>query len=128
MKHDEIKKYLSILLAILITLLAGCLVILLVFRTQILINGANRVLSILTPFIYGAVIAYLLHPLCRFLERRIAPLLRRLRNRECPGLSRMLSILLSIALVLAVITLMIIIVIPQIIAACPVWFLIFRAG
>ena len=117
MKHDDIKKYLSILLAILITLLAGCLVILLVFRTQILLNGANRVFSILTPFIYGAVIAYLLHPLCRFLERRIAPLLRRLRKRECPGCSRMLSILLSIALVLAVITLLIIIVFPQIIAS-----------
>lgn len=117
MKRDEVKRYLSILLGILFALLAGCLVILLVFRTEIFIRGAAKVVSILMPFIYGAVIAYLLHPLCRFLERLTASLLRRLRGHDCPGSSRMLAILLSFAFVLALITLLIMIVIPQLIAS-----------
>ncbi len=117
MKQHDIKKYFSVLLAIMIAILAGCLVILLVFRTQLLVNGAARILSILMPFIYGAVIAYLLHPLCRFLERRLLSLTRKIRGHDCPGITRMLSILLSMAIILAVITLLIIIVIPQIIAS-----------
>ena len=49
MKQHDIKKYFSVLLAIMIAILAGCLVILLVFRTQLLVNGAARILSILMP-------------------------------------------------------------------------------
>ena len=43
MKQHDIKKYFSVLLAIMIAILAGCLVILLVFRTQLLVNGAARI-------------------------------------------------------------------------------------
>lgn len=117
MKNTEFKKYLNILLAILVTLLFGSMVIILMFRTQVLVNGLHHLVSILKPFIYGAAIAYLLHPVSTFFESLLTRLDEKLSSREHPGLVRTCSILLSMALVLAVVVLLVLTVIPQLITS-----------
>ena len=77
--------------------------------------------GILMPFVYGAVIAYLLSPLCGWFERLLG---KGIRNKN--GLVTGLSVALSLLTALLVIVLLILLVIPsfvqsvlQIIAALP---------
>ena len=74
-----------------------CLIVLIFFRTEIFTKGLSRAVGILTPFVYGAVIAYLLHPACSVLERWLLRAEKRICKKEHPGLRRMLSILLVLA-------------------------------
>ena len=75
------------------------------------IGGALAMLTrILTPFLYGAVIAYLVLPLCRKLERAFN---KKGRKRYASGLAIALSLLIALAVVLAVFLL----VIPQLVTS-----------
>ena len=73
---------------------------------------------ILSPFIWGLVLTYLLAPLMKSLERHIfLPLSRRLfkKNKKRSGrkLARALSVLVSEIVLLAVLTLLVYLIIPQ---------------
>ena len=75
------------------------------------LKGFNRavgvVFKILTPFLYGAVIAYIVLPLCRKLER----LFQRAGKKAARGLSIALSLLTALIVVLTVLLL----IIPQLV-------------
>ena len=61
--------------------------------------GFNRLIEILTPFIWGFVIAYLLLPLTRYFEYRMFnPLLSKLKKKEVPsgGMPRVAAIALAL--------------------------------
>ena len=66
MKNNELKRYLQLLLTVVLIMLGVCAVIFLMFRTQTLIDGINYLNAILKPFFYGAAIAYILRPTCLF--------------------------------------------------------------
>ncbi len=70
--------------------------------------------AILTPFLYGAVIAYLLAPMCNQFERIFTFRRRRKGLPPAGSFVAMLSIALSVLIALAVIIGLIIIVIPQV--------------
>ncbi|MCR5575821.1 MAG: AI-2E family transporter [Oscillospiraceae bacterium] len=84
-----------------------------------LVGAALRALTrILSPFIWGLVLTYLLHPLVRTLEKRVfAPLFARLfaKNTKHTGrrISRVLSVLCSEIFLLAVVTGLFFLIIPQ---------------
>ena len=92
-----------------------CLIVLLFFRTSVFSGALQRALGILKPFIYGAVIAYLLHPVCIIVEKLIAGIGKRLCKTEHPGLRRMLSILVTLVLFFAVLLLLLMMVLPELI-------------
>ena len=92
-----------------------CLIVLLFFRTSVFSGALQRALGILKPFIYGAVIAYLLHPVCKIVEKLIAGIGKRLCKTEHPGLRRMLSILVTLVLFFAVLLLLLMMVLPELI-------------
>lgn len=116
-KNDTIKKYINIAAVVLCTIIVGCFVFLLLFYTEYLIGGLKRLLSILQPFIYGAVIAYLLRPLCRFFEKLLTRLQNRISSRPHPGLIRMCAIFLAFLLAALVILLLLFAVIPQLVTS-----------
>jgi predicted PurR-regulated permease PerM len=76
---------------------------------------------ILSPFIWGLVIAYLLNPLNKVLYKNVfLPLTVKLsgkRKTGAPGLAKGLSVLLSILVFLAVITALVYLIIPQLYAS-----------
>lgn len=71
----------------------------------------SSVFSILAPFIYGAVIAYLIAPLCGKLEQKLKTLFKGNHDKLATGLSLGISLLVAIVVVLAVLLLLI----PQVI-------------
>ena len=117
MKNNELKRYLQLLLTVVLIMLGVCAVIFLMFRTQTLIDGINYLNAILKPFFYGAAIAYILRPICLFFEQWIIRLFRRFSGRDLSSAVRMLSILLTLVLALTLVILLILMVIPQLISS-----------
>ena len=71
----------------------------------------SAVSAILAPFIYGAVIAYLVAPLCRKLEQKFKALFKGKRDKLAGTLAMTVSMLVTVAIVLAVLLLLV----PQVI-------------
>ncbi len=80
-------------------------------------NGISALVRILSPFIWGLVIVYLLHPLVRFLQRKIfgrfsAKLFRK-KPEKGESLARILSVIFAEIFMLALITGLFFLIIPQ---------------
>jgi len=83
-----------------------------VLRLDAVYAALQFILGILSPFLTGAVIAFILNVPMRFLEQRLfASAVRKDGSR--PGYVRPLSLLLSLAMVVAVLLIVILIVLPQ---------------
>ena len=95
----------------------SCLIILVFFHTDVFIRIAKKWIGILEPFIWGAVIAYLLRPVCLIIERFLGRLEHRLCKKEHPGIKRLIAMLVSILLMLAVLVILLLAVLPQLITS-----------
>ncbi len=82
-------------------------------------SALSTLLGILSPFIWGMVICYLLAPFMRLVEKKLfTPLARKLykKNKKSDGsrFARSMSVLLSELVLLAVLTALVFLIIPQI--------------
>ena len=77
--------------------------------------GTRKVLNILSPFVYGGIIAYLLDPLCNRIEDGLRWLLghTKLKEKKQASIAWMGSILISLVLLLALIAFLLAMVLPQ---------------
>ena len=94
----------NILLTVAASTAIICMVVLLFFRTSVYTGILKWIVRIFQPFIYGAVIAYLLRPVCEKLEQKL-------------HLRRGLSILLSVVGMFVLITLLLVAVVPELISS-----------
>ena len=94
-----------------------CIVILLFFRTGIFTSAISKLVSILTPFIYGFVIAYLLRPIALFFEKKFKKWIDKNNTGRAKTALRLISVLLSIVLMFAVIVLFFLAVVPGVISS-----------
>ncbi len=111
MRDPDNKKYIKLGVTIVAVIAVGLLLFFLLFRLPELSRYLAVVVGILTPFLYGAVIAYVLSPLCNRLEALLAkvpPL------AEKKGLRSAAAILLSLVLAILVIWALVMLVIPQV--------------
>ena len=81
-------------------------------------RALGKLLKILSPFIWGFVITYLIAPLMRLLERSVfGPLCRKLfaKNKKSDGskLARGLAVLISELAMVAVLTALVYLILPQ---------------
>lgn len=117
LKNTIWKRYLFFLAALLGILLVGCFVVLLVFRPSSIMNVFHGLASILMPFIYGLVIAYVLRPACEFFENGFAALNKRIAKKAHPGLNRMCAILVTFVIAILIIIFLFGLIIPQLITS-----------
>lgn len=78
--------------------------------------GVGKFISALKPFIYGAIIAYLLVPMCNFFERHINELLIRafkIDMKKSRNASEILSIFFSLCIAILLIYILLSLIIPQ---------------
>ncbi len=90
---------------------AGLLFFFLLFRFAEVKAALSSVMGIVTPFIYGAVIAYILAPLCNRIE---TTLMKLLRLQERKGWIATIAIVVSLVLLIAIIWVLVLLVIPQV--------------
>ena len=91
-KKPHIKPYLYGMLAGFGAIALSILFFFLIYRFQGFGNAISKVTGILMPFIYGAVIAYLLKPVCNTVEN----FLRRLLPEKMGSTANMLAVAFSL--------------------------------
>ncbi|MCD7904856.1 MAG: AI-2E family transporter [Clostridiales bacterium] len=105
----SLQKYMGPLLVVLIA------IILYNFITTVQFNAiAGEIISLMKPFIFGLIIAYILNPIVRFFEARLEYIDYFWKR---PKLNKGLSMLLTYLLVAALIVFMIVSIIPEIISS-----------
>lgn len=105
------RKYLTVCLYAIIVVLASVLIIKTVIDWDNVVRHAKSALSVLSPFLWGAFIAFLINPLVKLFDKlfgKIKPLKKRGKPRK------FLSLLLSYLLVVALVVLMFVYLLPQI--------------
>lgn len=108
--HDPWKRrYLYIMLSIFGAISLSILLFFFLYRMRGIGDAISTLGSILAPFIYGGVIAYLLRPMCNSLQRILGSRLPGKLKKVAPGFAVALSIIAGILIVYAVI----IMIVPQ---------------
>ena len=112
-KKPHIKPYLYGMLAGFGAISLSIIFFFLIYRFDGFGNALSTLTGILMPFIYGAVIAYLLKPVCNTIES----FLRRFIPEKMHGLVNVLSITLTILFGLLLIYALCMMIIPQLITS-----------
>lgn len=112
MKNSENRKFVKLGITGVAVLVVSLLCFFLLFRLGTVVDALRGVMVILTPFLYGAVIAYILAPICGRIERLLTKLLR--PKKKGAGLVEGLAILLSLLLALFLIWFLVMLVFPQV--------------
>ena len=111
-KIEWTKQHTQILVYTCLTILAAILLALVILFPGTVFGILGGFLRAVSPVLIGFVIAYLLHPICRFFDTKVLKGLHKKKAR--PSLSRSLAVLLTFLTVAAVIALFIGMVVPQI--------------
>ena len=114
MKNNNFKKYFYAGVTLFSTL-ALCIVLYFTLsRIPDIYAGFKVFISAAMPLIYGAIFAYLLYPVCIFFEKVFKKIFSKVKKRKIAnGLTRGISIFLSIAFGIGVVAIILYMVIPQ---------------
>ncbi len=113
MKFDFNTRYNTIALYAIIVFAVCLLMIMVAFRIEIFTSAFSKIISVSSPIIWGFVIAYLLNPLMKQIEKLLGRVIN--RNKPHKGLVRGLSVGVSVTLLLAILAALIATIIPEII-------------
>ena len=112
-KKPHIKPYLYGMLAGFGAISLSILFFFLIYRFQGFGDAISKLTGILMPFIYGAVIAYLLKPVCNCVE----DFLRRLLPEKTGTAANMLAVTISLLFGILVVYALIMMIVPQLITS-----------
>ena len=112
-KKPHIKPYLYGMLAGFGAISLSILFFFLIYRFQGFGDAISKLTGILMPFIYGAVIAYLLKPVCNCVEN----FLRRLLPKKMGTAANMLAVAISLLFGILVVYALIMMIVPQLITS-----------
>ena len=112
-KKPHIKPYLYGMLAGFGAISLSILFFFLIYRFQGFGDAISKLTGILMPFIYGAVIAYLLKPVCNCVEN----FLRRLLPEKLGTAANMLAVTISLLFGILVVYALIMMIVPQLITS-----------
>lgn len=109
MKKSENEKYVKAGITAVAVIGVGLLLNYFLLRLNEIMSAFQNILNILAPFLYGAVIAYILAPLCNRLESRLRRLMP--KSKRAPAA---LAIVIAVLLALVVVCALIGLVLPQV--------------
>ena len=112
-KDDEMKRYLKIGITGAAILASGVLCAFVLFKMRVIIELLKGITGILKPFLYGAVIAYLLAPLCNKIEEKLFQTFPK-ANRKAKRFICFIAIVISLCVALAIVWMVIMLIIPQV--------------
>lgn len=116
MKEHPYKKYIYAAVSLFGAVALSILFFFILYRIDAIAGLLKHIASTLMPFIVGALLAYIICPLCSLLERMFLKLFGRIKNAGlCEKLSRNFSVFSGILITMIVVYLILIILIPQLI-------------
>lgn len=112
MKINWNTKYTTISVYVVITFAACLIVYAVLFNFTGLGDFINRFLSMVAPLVWGLVIAYILNPIMKWIEKKVALLTE--KNKPHPKIKRIISLSLSMILFLTALIALGSIIMPQV--------------
>lgn len=97
-------------------IVAACIVCYFAFlRFEVIADAFDKITSLLRPIIYGVVIAYLLNPIMKFVEKYVSKALSYVIKKEksLRKLSRSIAIFASLIFALAIVSALFVMLIPE---------------
>lgn len=107
------KKYLKIGITGAAILASGILCAFVLFKMRVIIEILRGITGILKPFLYGAVFAYLLAPLCNKIEEKLFQIFPKAKEKARRFIC-FIAIVISLCVAIAIIWLIIMMIIPQV--------------
>ena len=107
------KRYLKIGITGAAILASGILCAFVLFKMRVIIELLKGITGILKPFLYGAVIAYLLAPLCNKIEEKLFQTFPK-ANRKAKRFICFIAIVISLCVAWAIVWMVIMLIIPQV--------------
>ena len=107
-------KYVQFGLTCISVVIASILCIFVIFRFRVIKDAFKDIVGILMPFIYGAVIAYLLSPVCNSLEKSFTKLLDHPKTKKIKKMAGGLAIAVSLVGALLIAWVLLLMVVPQV--------------
>lgn len=107
------KRYLKIGITGAAILASGILCAFVLFKMRVIIELLKGITGILKPLLYGAVIAYLLAPLCNKIEEKLFQTFPK-ANRKAKRFICFIAIVISLCVALAIVWMVIMLIIPQV--------------
>ena len=114
--NENGKRYRDILLLVASITFVICVILLVFFRTGIIVKAVSSLTAILMPFVFGFVFAYLLRPVALTFEKWIGLLFDRMKIKR-RGSIRMFSILLTMILLFIALALLAMAIVPGVISS-----------
>lgn len=114
-KFRRSEKYDTIALYAFLTVTASVLICFAVTNITGFASATKKVLSVISPLTYGAVIAYLLNPMMKLWETKVFKFKKAKKDRK--KLRRVLSIIATYVVIAALISAFIILLVPQIVSS-----------
>jgi len=115
MKNEHFHKYLYVGLACSVGVIVCIVFFFVLYRFDLVMGGLGLLQSILMPFVYGAVIAYLLAPVCNWAEVHTQRLVKgKLKEHTAARLSAAAGIIFSMGFGILVVYLLLAMILPQV--------------
>ncbi len=116
MKKERFLRYLYISLTGALAIVLSISFFFLLFRFKEVLGGFKTLTNVLKPFIYGAIIAYLLTPICNSIDKVVSPfLIKHMKSeKKARKLSGALSIFLSLGAAVLFVYFLLAMVLPEI--------------
>ncbi|MBR6670036.1 MAG: AI-2E family transporter, partial [Ruminococcus sp.] len=115
MKFKFNSKYNTISGYVIGTFVICLLIVIVIFKFSIIQVYLNKLLTVTAPIIWGFVLAYLLNPILRFIEKYVVKITN--RKNPHPKLARSISILITMSIFFFVIFALIASIVPEIISS-----------
>lgn len=113
MKHNENTKYVKLGITGAAVLAFGFAILYILYQSKNIADGIWSVFNILKPFFYGALIAYILAPMCNRMDERFLKWFPKANEKQQKKL-KFLSIAIAIICAVTVVVLLIILILPQV--------------
>ena len=110
-KFQKNKKYYTVSIYAIITVAISAIVLKSIWHWAATLHFVNKILSVLSPFLIGLFIAYLMNPLVKTLDKNVFKRLLRIKK---DSIRKVLSILISYIFVFGIIAICISVIVPEV--------------
>ena len=113
MKQNENTKYVKLGITGASVLAFGFAIMYILNQSQNIASGIRGIFNILKPFLYGALIAYILAPMCNRMDDRFLKWFPNATEKQKKGL-KFLSIAIAVISAVTIVVLLLLLILPQV--------------
>ena len=116
MKNESNKKYIYNVISVLIVIFLSISFFFVLLRFDAITNAFYKVMGVLSPFIIGAAIAYIMAPVCNMIEKAFLKILKKIKNESRKeSIAQGMGVFFGMVIFCVIIYVIVMVIVPQII-------------